>query len=189
MINSCYKITVDQFCDCLFEKQFNILQCANEEQEQRAWNTIFVEYCELMEDAQYNDAFHLLREIQALNAKIHVIALCADYLLLIRDKDVERILYEVGIKVSDDYSVLQLACIARIKRLTAELQVMQQELDKMMDKKTETGRDSFEDSLLELGYIRKIHLKATEVTIFQFCRMIKDAKRLADKNALKSVNA
>lgn len=177
MITTCYKITVDQFCDCLFEKKYDILGEGTGNELIARWDKIFVEYCDLMNDANYNDAFHLLKDIQALNAKIQIIALCVDYLSLQRDEEIERILYEAGIKPHKDFEKLQKLAVARIKRLTAELQVMRQDLDKLMDKKTESGREQFEDTLLTLSKVRKVHLLTTEVTIYQFCKMVKEAER------------
>lgn len=186
MITSCYKITVDQFCDCLFEKQYELLG-EPAEQRQDAWNKIYVEYCDLMNDASYNESFNLMKEMQALNAKIHIIGLSIDYLHCIRDEEIEKILYRLGVKPSEDFEQLQKDGIAEIKKLTANLTTMQKDFDKLTESTGEkAGRDSFENNLLIFGEHRKIHLSATTTTMYQFCRMYKEFERMVQDNALKA---
>lgn len=186
MITSCYKITVEQFCDCLFDKQFTVLGEATIEERTETWNKIYVEYCDLMNDASYNDAFNLLKEMQLLNAKISIVSQCVDYLMVIRDEEIEKILYEAGVKPEKNYSLLQKKAIARIKKLTADLQVMKNDFDQLIEKNKgkDSGRESYEDTLLTLSGIRKVHLSSNVVTMFQFCRMIKEAERQSQKNSL-----
>jgi hypothetical protein len=188
MITSCYKITVEQFCDCLCDKQYNVLGDSSEDELLKIWNNIYVEYCDLMNDASYNDTFNLIKDMQLLNAKINIITQCVDYLMMARDEDIEKILYEAGVRPEKNFSLLQKKAVARIKKLTAELITMQQDLDKLMDKKREGGRDCFEDILLTLSSVRKVHLTSNNVTVFQFCRMIKEAERQSQKHALDARN-
>lgn len=181
MIDSCYKITVEQFCDCLFEKQYDDIT-------QEAWNKIYVEYCDLMSDASYNESFNTVKEIQELNAKIELAAAILDYFKCVRDPELEKMLRSIGIIPNESYAKTEKSVIARIKKWAAEVQMLQQNLDKTMSNSKKAGRDSFEDSLLAFGQQHKVYYSSRQVTMYQFCKMYKEFEKEAIKNSVNARN-
>lgn len=188
MITSCYKITVDQFCDCLFDKQLSVLGEGSDQEQQDAWNKIYIEYCDLMNDASYNESFNLVKQIQELNAKIDLASSILGYLRIVRDEELEKMLKQIGIITHKELGKLQASVLSKTKKWAAELLVMQQQLNKLMENKKEGGRDSYEDSLIYFGKNDKIHYSSTTTTIYQFIKLYKEYDRQAQKAALSPRN-
>jgi hypothetical protein len=174
---------LDKFQDCLFENDLSVLIISGsptQEDLQAAWDKIYVQYCQLSQDSSYNEVFETIKEINDLRAKIYLIDGIIVYLQLSYSKELIDILnvfaLRCTIKQEDTGAVLAdklNTVLGRAKKWNLKLKQKQGDLEKLRTKSTgKLDRNYFDDQLFEISKFNGYHIKASDITVSQFCRSL-----------------
>lgn len=186
------RIELDRFIDALHYREFNRLVIAGnppEEVIKEAWDAIYLEYCELMNDGTYNELLEKSKEVQVLNARITLIDGIVKHLRLSYDERLVKLLRDMAIpcdlQPNDPDTELKLKkVLAWGKRLIIQLEAARKEVAKAQgEKREQAGEDFFDDWLLALSRAYGYAVRAKDMTMAQFCRAIKKLNKQAEKQA------
>lgn len=183
------RVTLDRFQDCLFDHDLERLIIRGKPTKKQlsdAWNKIYIEYVEMMNDGSYNEVFDHVLDINEISAKVFFVDRAVQYLIGQYDEKVNKMLNDYGLNTGvlpeDDILVrinkLNLAK-SRAKSWIVRQQKLQQELDEIMTTKTvkDGGKYYFEDALDAISRYRKYAVRPEQMTVIQFCRTLKQMEQ------------
>jgi hypothetical protein len=184
LYHSCNKVDLETFLDCLYENDFSGLVIdgqPTEEEIKSAWQKIYLEYCTLIQDGQYNEVFELTKDINTTNAKITLVDGIVKHLVVGFDQELVTVLNAFSLRCDlreEDYpdAVIKKlnGVISRAKKWLIGLELNEQKLSLIQSENTEkTTRDYFDDMMLLINKYNGYHVRKTELTVTEFCKTIK----------------
>lgn len=184
------RIWLDRFIDVLHHREFNRLIIEGnppEEALKEAWDAIYMEYCELMNDGSYNELLEKSKEVQMLNGRITLIDGIVKHLRITYDAVLVNVLKDMAIPCDlqpddPDPEFKLKKVLAWGKRLVIQMdQARKAVSEAQADKQGELGDNYFDDWLLALSKSYGYMVKAKDITLVQFCRAIKKLNKEAEK--------
>lgn len=175
---------MEVFIDCLVDEYYEgLIICgqATEEELKEAWNGLYLEYCSLMQENQYNEVFELIKEINTANAKVTLVDTCVRHLAYKFDEEIVNVLNELRLRCnlteSDKgeklFNKLN-AVISRAKKWLVDIQVAEEKLKTIQESdKDSNPREYFYDMLMVISKENGYHARSNDITVYEFCRHIK----------------
>ena len=190
LIDSCDKLKLDLFIEITLTGNTELL---GEGEHVEAWEKIRTEYAELIGDISYKLMLSLFKEIQYINNKLHVIQTIVDHMQNYYHEDFKKILDIYGFVYNWDvsnktvYDKQLKMIVSRSKTFLVQLESKRKEWEQLSKKNNgeQITRTYFEDVLLMLSKEQGYHLRANEISVYQFARLINLAKKHDGKRASK----
>lgn len=177
------RIPLDLFLNALYDMDFSgivINGNPTDREVKEAWNKIYLAYSNEVAGGADNPIVDKIKEIEALNAKVIFIDTAASHLSMSYDEEIITILnspdfgLRCDLKSGESPFEKLNGMLVRAKRFIVEMEVAQNELKKMQEEQTgETNRDSFDDSLISISNYQGYGVKASDISVSQYLRMIK----------------
>lgn len=172
------RIFLDRFMDVLFEKEYSRLTIEGNPSEEilkEAWRAIYAQYCELMQDGQYNELLDKTKKMQEMNARIVLLDGIVLQLQLDYDPLLIQYVNEMAIPLAltpDEDPVKKLKQVqGRMKRMIFELKKLENEVEALQNIQAEqTGIEHFEDWLSIMSRSYGYAVLAKDITVAQFIR-------------------
>lgn len=164
--------------DVLFEKEYSRLTIEGNPSEEilkEAWRAIYAQYCELMQDGQYNELLDKTKKMQEMNARIVLLDGIVLQLQLDYDPLLIQYVNEMAIPLAltpDEDPVKKLKQVqGRMKRMIFELKKLENEVEALQNIQAEqTGIEHFEDWLSIMSRSYGYAVLAKDITVAQFIR-------------------
>lgn len=177
---------MELFLDCLYDDELKVLIISGEADEaelRAAWNKVYLEYCSLMQENSYNEVFDLTVQINWYNARIDLVDRIVVHLKMAFDQVLIDILngedmrLQCNVKEEDRDGALIAKLnrvVSKAKKWLVELEIAEARLEELQSETAEaTTREDFEDSVLVIGKYNGYHIKKMEITVSEYCRMLK----------------
>lgn len=190
----CHALTLDRFIDCLCDGDLHrLVREGNPDAGAISdhWQKIFYEYIDHCGKDEFNEVLILTKEINTLNGKI---------VLLEGFINIQQAAFEAGMglwpegvevlrkqglrpRFAQDGSNWQLEMEGlrqRNKLLIVELDQAQKKLDELQAKNADKPgitKAYFDDQLMVLSEIRGYAVRAQDISVYQFIRMVKQASK------------
>lgn len=186
IINTCYKLTMTKFLDCLFDNNYSALGEGSEEELQDAWKKVYNEFVNLRQDKTTSELFNISKEMELLRLKLKMINECLKVLWIRHNRDVVLELQKLGFAhlrfdaANKPQYLKQLNDVAEIsKRYQVDITKREKEIAALMQKnKGKTvGRESF---LLINGNLSKymnFYVDNTKVVVADWCVMVNQLEK------------
>ena len=183
LYRTCSKLPLELFLDCLYDQAYEVLIIKGEastDELKEAWSKIYLEYCSLNQDSQFNEVFDTQKKINLLIANIELVDGIIKHLWFSFDQRLVDILNEKQLRctVTEDdkddvlYNKLK-TVVGRAKRWIIDLELLRHNFDQIQVEETEkTQRTYYDDICLVLGKEHGYHIKKSEVTVSEFVRMM-----------------
>ena len=183
------RIPLDIFLECLFDKDFTRLCISGiptDEDILKAWETIYLEYAEIINDGSHNELYDKTIEINYLTTKVFIIDKIITHFKLSHNEDLEQILNFYGVKSgileSDSTEERFKKCeivIAKSKRWITQLDILRKEYEALQDQGTtvKSGREQFEDNLSGISTYRKYTVLEKDINVRQYVKALKSMER------------
>lgn len=179
MISSCQKIILEQFIVCIEDNDLSILGEGTETEREAAWKAILAQYATITADSSYSSMWKMKRDLEVLKAKIIVIQFCVDRMSEYYLDSFGQILSNYGLNYNWDvereqYLTQLEQVVTKSKTWVIQRDLLQKKWDDLT-KEAGAGkvtREYFEDLLLMFSKDAGYHLRTTELTVFQFARLI-----------------
>lgn len=180
-------VPLSVFMDCLEGELYGLIRRGEPPQEalQNAWNSIYKEYCELVNDGHVNEVFELYRDIERLRAQCAYVDAALVHLALAPDEEILGHLRKLGLRPNiNDLT----ACHDRARKWLIDIEIKQKALSKLQVK-TEGkrgGRSYYEDWLLAMGNRQGHIVRAADISLYQFIKLQKDIEAEALRKKMKA---
>src|ERR1700744_852243 len=95
------RLPLDIFLECLFDKDFSRLAISGkptQEETASAWEAIYLEYAELINDGSHNELYDKTIEINYLATKVFIIDKIVTHFRLSYNEDLEQVLNYYGVR-------------------------------------------------------------------------------------------
>lgn len=170
----------------LYEKEYDRLIIEGPVLEatlKEAWSKIYLEYCDLTNDASYNELFDKTKRIQEMNARISLLDNIVQCLQLKFSSRMVQIVNEVGIGLDlkgDEDPAPKLKMVqGRLKRMILDMENLKKDVEQLqLDKRGSAGIEQFEDWLQIMSKSYGYAVKAKDISVIQFVR---NQKRLTEQ--------
>jgi hypothetical protein len=207
--NSCSDLPLVNFERYLYGNDFTALVISGNpsaELMQEKGNELFSEYCELMEDEQINWLIETKNTIQKLALKVGLCQPVISVLAKLFNSELEisqdgldtlvNILKDNGFNYDFNFHDIKgfTNDINRVKtEISGDLMLMNKLQEKINNKQkqsaeTKNGLTFFDETLDAIGRHRKYHIPKKDLTVQQFCVMVKQMKEEAINNRIKERN-
>lgn len=196
LYQSCSEVMLDVFIDCLFDENYSLLiKSGNPAKEDvtEAWRKIFTEYCELMNDKNFNELLEVIKDLNILMAKISFINTACDHLVMMYDADIIKALNNFGLKSNlNENDNLDIRAdkinmvLIKAKKFVVQLQQKQKEYDKIKADTKYATREYFQDLLLIVSKEYKYAVQPSQITAYQFCKSIMQINEKYNKIEMKN---
>jgi len=193
LYTGCYDLPLVNFINCLVDHDFRWLMRDevgeyNEEQAKRNWDSIYLEYLELIGNDDLGYLIKISLEIQSLQSLIIATECAINSLYKNKDEKLIKILLEVGYKVElmagwDAYFQSLENIRIRLGALNLEHKRKLAEFEnlKALNRHGKISMDYFEDTLIILTKYMGVHLRKTDLTTSEFARMLRKYNKEAEK--------
>lgn len=193
------RIPLNLFLDCLFDKDYTALIISGEPAEDElmeAWQKIYLEYAELVNDGSSNELYNKTIEINYLNTKVFIIDKIVTHFKLSYNEDLIKILkyygVDPGITAEDDTETrlkkLE-TVVARSKRWITQLDILRKEFEVLQDtgKTKSSGREGFESNLFAISSFQKYSILEKDISVRQYVRTLARVESAIAKLEAKNV--
>lgn len=187
LFQSCNKISLAIFLDCLFDADFEGLVkhgAPPENEIHIAWDKIFAEYCGLMQSESYNELFEVTKQINVIEAKIILVENICQHLEISPDEGLINILKELGLRPGDPVDIKGVR--TRAKKFLIEIEQKKLDYKKLMTTNKEISRDYFYDLLSMLSHEFQYAVKPQDITVYQFCKDVVMVNNRYEKERMKN---
>lgn len=185
LFQSCNKISVAAFLDCLFDNDFEGLIREGEPPENEiklSWDKIFAEYCGLMQSDSYNELFEVTKKINVIEAKIVLVENICQHLEINEDEQLTKILKNLGLRPGNPVDIEGVR--TRAKNFLVEIEVLKKDYAKLLGTNKEITRDYFYDLLSMLSHEFQYAVKANDITVYQFCKDVVAVNKRYEKERM-----
>lgn len=191
------RLELDRFLDVLFDRDYSRLIIKGEPPEEvlkEAWASIYLQYCELVQDGAYNELFDKTKRIQELNGKVALLDGIVQYLQLSYDADLVKMVNELGIGLElnalDDAPQKLKIVQGMIKRLIIDMNILKKEVEALEEEgKSNNGLDYYEDWLTIMSKHFRYAVRAKDISVMQFVRQQKKINEQNVKQQRKQQHA
>lgn len=183
------RIELDRFLDVLYDKEYSRLVIEGNPPEsilKEAWNTIYLQFCELSQEGEYNELLDKTKKMQELNARIVLLDGIVMQLQLDYDPLLIRYVNEMAIPLvltAEEDPIKKLKQVqGRVKRMILELRKLETEVQALQsNQRDQTGIDYYEDWLSIMSKSFQYAVRAKDITVMQFVRNQKRLNEQAKK--------
>lgn len=187
---------LDKFIECLEDRNFNLLIISGsppKEVLEETWQGLYMEFNDLMQDENHSIITDLVDRINITNAKIKWGGAVIQYLQHEYRDDIMQMLSKFGINIKLDpnneaqyFKGLKLI-VTRVKEWMLDVEEARVELSRVQEQQVSSGTnyDFFFDSLIELSKFNGYAIKAHEITVSQFTKMVQRLKKVNMAKQLK----
>lgn len=196
--DSIYVLTLDRFIDCLCDNRLEALLIGDKQvstdQLETAWQKIYEQYADSVQDTEQKHISKLSREINTLGTKLNSVNLIVERLSVNYDPDIlaelKRILNVPGSFDPNNREQyrrdLQLT-ISLSKQLFVRMKEKEAELHRLMPTRQagKTDRGHFDTLLIQLSKHFKFQINRKQIVVSEFIAMMADM-RSAFEHQLKN---
>ena len=191
------RLELDRFLDVLFDKDYSRLIIKGEPPEEvlkEKWASIYLQYCEQVQEGSYNELFEKTRAIQEMNGKITLLDGIVQYLQMCHDADMVKIVNEMGIGLeltaADDANKKLKLVQGFIKRMILDMNELKKDVERIEGERKE-GADMayYEDWLTIMSKTYGYAVRAKDISVMQFVRNQKKINEQAIKSQRKQQHA
>lgn len=186
IINSCYKLTMSKFMDCLFDNDYSVLGTGTDEELKEAWKAIYNEFSDLRKDNTTVTVFTISKEIELLKCKVSIINECLKVLWVKYDAEIAKELLKLGfahIRLNPSNKPLyykQLNDVAgSCKTYQVKLLKKEKELLQLIEqyKGKEASRESFIAINTNLSKYMSFYVDENVITVANWCSMVNNLEK------------
>lgn len=196
LYQTCDKLMLDIFIDCLLDHSLDLLiieGTASEQELETTWDKIYVESCQLNQGESYNEILELTRDINDINAKINIVNNIVTHLQLSFDQELVNVLNTFGlrceVKEEDKGNELTIKLnnvIARAKKWLMVLGQKKRALEEIRGKNTgKTDRAYFDEWLDVMSEQKGYHVESNKITVSRFYRSMSKIRNDAERDEMK----
>jgi hypothetical protein len=179
------RLPLSVFIECLVDKQYSGLVIsgkANEDEIEAAWRIIFNLYAEEAGGEQYNEIFIKTKSVNVTSTKIYIIECTVATMKLMYDQRGADILNSYALRCDvapdDDYETRCVkldGLLMRSRKFNVQLDKLQKELKEVSKEAEEKTSESdyFDDMLNFLSETNGYMIKANDITVSRFLKMLK----------------
>lgn len=147
---------------------------------------IYLQFCEISQEGQYNELLDKTKKMQELNARIVLLDGIVQQLQLDYDPLLIQYVNEMAIPLvlaPDEDPIKKLKQVqGRMKRMIFELRKLEKEVEDLQNiQRDETGMEYYEDWLSVMSKSYGYAVRAKDITVMQFVRNQKKLNAQAQK--------
>lgn len=197
---------MDIFIDCLVDEDLKgliIEGTASEKELKDVWDKIYVQFCELSQSGQYNEAFEILKDIGDCEAKLTIVNNTVKHLSLCNEKNIDNDIELISIlntlalrsqiKPEDRGEILIKklnSVVGRAKKWVERIAVLREKLEKIRSANSgKMDRVYFDECLEALSGERKYNILASEITVSRFCLSLNRLREKAERMDMENSKA
>lgn len=151
-----------------------------DKQLKEAWDKIFAEYSLLSENKQQNYLLNLLREYYTIPNRLAIIQTIVDNLAIKYDEDLINLLRQLGFRHSytpDTMSKDLQLTVTQSKGLILKHRALYDDLERLQSTSTKAESNDYDIILSELSKYQGYRLDPKQITVSEFCAIVKNFKR------------
>ena len=192
---SIYVLTLDKFIDCLCDAKLKVLELpgkkASPQELSTAWQKIYEQYAECVQDSEQKYMTRLTKEINLLGTKLNLVNLILDRLSTKHSPEVLSELKKIlnvpgkfdpndGAQYKKDLGL----AVSLSKQLFVKMKEKEAELQRLMPTAQEAGRinrSHFDSLLIQLSKHLKFQVNRRQVFVSEFIAMMADMRAAYDQ--------